>query len=347
MITTIKSGKGPFIPLSLEQPKKGKSWKNAFVGMVIMCMAVALLFPATMSKISIIIHKYISGDDECGNTGSKWNTMLSHVRMNRVEGHLKSLYNIAKRTSNSRSILNGYNASAMYIAGVLREHTDYDIELQPFQIDIFSDLKPPALEVNGKTYDVATVQHSGSGSIVSGNIVLISPGCSSSDYRSVKPNTILLLFKEGPCDYKNMLQLAADSGASAIMLYSNLPGSGPISASLRRPVSIPVIGISHYAALDILEQMVLNHDLVFANLSTLTSFTTTTTLNVIATTKSGNDSSVILAGSHLDSVPEGPGINDDGSGASGTLEVAVAFYKSGLSKKTNQKVKFAFWSGEE
>jgi hypothetical protein len=347
MITNINSSKGPLIPLSSKQPKRVNSWKKAVIGMVVVCMVTALFFPAKMSKISMIIHKCFSEEEVLENSDSKLDTVLNYVRMNRVEGHLKSLYNIAKSTSNSRSILNGYNASATYIVGILREHTDYDIELQPFEIDIFYDVMPPALEIHGKKYDVSTVTHSGSGSIINGKIVLVYSGCSVSDYASVQPNDILLLFKEGPCDYKSMLQLGADSGPSAIMLYSNLPGSGPVSASLKRAVSIPVIGLSHYAALEILEQMVLNNDAVFANLSSHTSFTTATTFNVIATTKTGNDSSIILAGSHLDSVPAGPGINDDGSGASGTLEVAVAFYKSGLAKTTRQKVRFAFWSGEE
>ena len=36
--------------------------------------------------------------------------------------------------------------------------------------------------------------------------------------------------------------------------------------------------------------------------------------NVIAQTKTGSTNDVVMAGAHLDSVPEGPGINDNGSG---------------------------------
>ena len=273
--------------------------------------------------------------------------MQKHIKMNRVVGHLKALSDIAKLRSNSRSILNGYNASAVYISKILKEHTDYDVELQPFEVELFSDVAPPVLQVNGKKYDVSTVQHSGSGSIINGQIILIKNGCETADFQSVKDDQVLMLFKEGPCDYKSMLQMAAESKASALMLYTNLPSSEPLSASLKRPVSKPVIGLTYYAAIEILEMMVLNHDMIYGNITTSTLFTKAPTVNIIATTKGGNESSIILAGSHLDSVPEGPGINDDGSGASGTLEVAVAFYKSGLASKSHQKVKFAFWSGEE
>ena len=339
--------KGPLLPVSSDKPKRVNLWKSTAMFMLaVFAVTTVLLYPMKMMQISTYMQNYFSEEELLSGLKGK-TRILPHVRISRAYSHLVAFYDIAKTKSNSRSILNGFNESAMYVANTLKENTDYDVELQPFKIDIFSDVKPPVLQVNGKEYDVATVQHSGSGTVVNGEIVLIKGGCDTSDYSLVEPHHILLLFKEGPCDYKYMLQLGADSNPSAIMLYTNLPGSGPTSASLRRAVHLPVIGISHYAALDILEMMVLNPEKVLGNITTLTKFTTATTLNVIATTKEGDDSSVIIAGSHLDSVPQGPGINDDGSGASGTLEVAVAFYKSGLSKKTHQKVKFAFWSGEE
>ena len=43
---------------------------------------------------------------------------------------------------------------------------------------------------------------------------------------------------------------------------------------------------------------------------------------VIAETKKGDAKHVVLAGAHLDSVPAGPGINDDGSGTSWQLDLA-------------------------
>ena len=47
------------------------------------------------------------------------------------------------------------------------------------------------------------------------------------------------------------------------------------------------------------------------------------THNVVAQTRTGNPGSVVVAGAHLDSVPEGPGINDNGSGSAALLEIAV------------------------
>jgi Zn-dependent M28 family amino/carboxypeptidase len=65
--------------------------------------------------------------------------------------------------------------------------------------------------------------------------------------------------------------------------------------------------------------------------------------NVFAETRNGNDDNVVMVGGHLDSVPEGPGINDNGSGSAAILDVAEAMQKF---KPTNT-VRFALWGAEE
>ncbi len=51
----------------------------------------------------------------------------------------------------------------------------------------------------------------------------------------------------------------------------------------------------------------------------------------------------MVVGGHLDSVPEGPGINDNGSGSATILEVAQNLAKTRL----QHPVRFAFWGAEE
>ena len=65
--------------------------------------------------------------------------------------------------------------------------------------------------------------------------------------------------------------------------------------------------------------------------------------NVLAETKTGNDGNVVMVGAHLDSVLEGPGINDNGSGAATVLDVAEAMRKL----NPNNTVRFALWGAEE
>jgi Zn-dependent M28 family amino/carboxypeptidase len=66
--------------------------------------------------------------------------------------------------------------------------------------------------------------------------------------------------------------------------------------------------------------------------------------NVIAQTKTGLTSDVVMAGAHLDSVPEGPGINDNGSGVAAVLETALQL---GSSPQIHNAVRFGFWGAEE
>ncbi|MET0188843.1 MAG: M28 family peptidase, partial [Pseudonocardia sediminis] len=43
--------------------------------------------------------------------------------------------------------------------------------------------------------------------------------------------------------------------------------------------------------------------------------------NVVAQTRTGDPAAVVMAGAHLDSVSDGPGLNDDGSGVAALLEI--------------------------
>ncbi len=66
---------------------------------------------------------------------------------------------------------------------------------------------------------------------------------------------------------------------------------------------------------------------------------------VIAETKSGDPNHVVIVGGHLDSVPAGPGINDDGSGTAALLTMAQELAKKG--NRPRQKVRFMWFGAEE
>jgi len=66
--------------------------------------------------------------------------------------------------------------------------------------------------------------------------------------------------------------------------------------------------------------------------------------NVIAQTRTGSATDVVMAGAHLDSVPAGPGINDNGSGVAAVLETAV---RLGSSPSVRNALRFGFWGAEE
>jgi aminopeptidase S len=66
--------------------------------------------------------------------------------------------------------------------------------------------------------------------------------------------------------------------------------------------------------------------------------------NVIAQTRTGDPGRVVMIGAHLDSVPEGPGIVDDGSAVASLLEIATQL---GADPSVQNMVRFAFFDNEE
>ncbi len=65
--------------------------------------------------------------------------------------------------------------------------------------------------------------------------------------------------------------------------------------------------------------------------------------NVVAETPGGDPAHVIMLGGHLDSVIDGPGINDNGSGTMTVLEIA----REAIKLHPDRKIRVGFWTGEE
>ena len=104
-------------------------------------------------------------------------------------------------------------------------------------------------------------------------------------------------------------------------------------------VDIPVLDVAYNDGLAIL-------DAANVSLSADTTIVTSTTENVIADLPGVNPDNVIMAGAHLDSVLEGPGVQDNGSGSAVILAIALAM---GNNKKYTPQntVRFAWWGAEE
>jgi aminopeptidase S len=68
-----------------------------------------------------------------------------------------------------------------------------------------------------------------------------------------------------------------------------------------------------------------------------------TSVNLVAE-RAGSDAGVVVVGAHLDSVPAGPGINDNGSGVATLLVIAERLAELPVPRRT---VRFAFWGAEE
>ncbi|KAF3318639.1 hypothetical protein TWF173_006656 [Orbilia oligospora] len=166
-------------------------------------------------------------------------------------------------------------------------------------------------------------------------------GCSESDFGEDIKGSIALI-ERGRCPFGTKSENAGKAGAVAAVIYNNEPGS--LSGTLGTPSEdhVATFGIARTAAEPILEKLKAGEE-VDGSAYLDSEVNVIKTKNVIAQTVLGDPENCVMLGGHSDSVGEGPGINDDGSGSMTLLEVAVQLTKFSV----NNCVRFAWWSGEE
>ena len=287
--------------------------------------------------------------------------LRSAVTAEGILEHARFFQEVAEANEGNRAAgTPGYEASAEYVAEELRQ-AGYSVEVQPFDVPYFEELLPAKLELvapDERPYqegeDFSTLQFSGSGAVVApirpvdlGEQGESSSGCERSDFERLVRGEVALL-RRGSCPFEEKARNAEAAGASAVVIF-NEGGRGRTGilrgGTLGEPgVGIPVVGASLAVGED-LAGLVEDGDKVAVRVAASTISGNRQTTNVIAETGSGDEDGTVVVGAHLDSVPEGPGINDNGSGSATVLEIARQM--SALDIQTRKKVRFAFWGAEE
>ena len=136
-----------------------------------------------------------------------------------------------------------------------------------------------------------------------------------------------------------------DVGADARMQAGDTAGrSNALFRSADPGYTIPAV-LSSFAVGQELYTLYKNNQNPTVNLGTSGVDVETLYPNVVAETKRGDRNHMVFAGAHLDSVPAGPGVNDDGSGTAFQLELAEQLAKSGTPPRN--KIRFLWFGGEE
>jgi Zn-dependent M28 family amino/carboxypeptidase len=276
--------------------------------------------------------------------------------------HENALQDIADANGGTRaSGTAGFEASKDYVVRKL-QGAGYDVTVQPFTFPFFQEAAPPSFSVTAptaKTYvagtDFATMEYSGSGDVTANlvptnDIVIPSPGgttsgCEASDFpASVSGNVALI--QRGTCPFEQKAQNATAAGAKAAIIFNegNTPDrEGLINGTLGSPQSIPVIETTFEVGQQLYNSS--KSQTTTVHIATHTVSETRTTENVIGDLPGGRSDRTVVVGAHLDSVPEGPGINDDGSGTSTDLEVALQLARLGV--RAQNHVRFMWFGAEE
>jgi Zn-dependent M28 family amino/carboxypeptidase len=278
------------------------------------------------------------------------------VTVDAVMSHLEKLQAIADANNGIRAAgTTGFDGSADYVAAQMRS-AGYDVTEQQFRFDFFEETADPVLEQtapDAATYvegtDFATMTFSGSGDVtapVEGvDLALATPetstsGCEAGDFAGLTAGSIALI-QRGTCTFADKASNAAAAGAVGVVVFNQGDGadrSGLLTGTLGGDVvDIPVVGTTFALGRDLADPGTTAH------LFTQTLSEPRTTTNVLAETPGGDPKNVVMLGAHLDSVTEGPGIDDNGTGSATILEVA----KQMAAVAPVNKVRFAWWSAEE
>lgn len=258
--------------------------------------------------------------------------------------HLTKLQEIADEHDGNRALgTPGYDASVDYVANTLRDK-GFDVQTPEFEVRLpFAD--EPALTVDGAkiaarplNFTIGTPPEGVSGPLVLARVE-DSPGCTPADYDGLPVKGAIVLVDRGTCQFFEKEKVAAERGAVALIVANN-EDNDEMGGTLGETtdVKIPVISVTKQSG----ER--LRADPGQTTIKLNAGVRVEQTRNVIAQTKTGATDNVVMVGAHLDSVPEGPGINDNGSGVAALLETAVQL---GGSPDVNYAVRFGFWGAEE
>lgn len=263
------------------------------------------------------------------------------VKPKKIMKHLRQLQVVADRYGDRAAGTEGYNASSRYVESQLRR-AGYQPRRQYFDFT-YTEVLDKSLNVEGTEIENKPMTGtSNTDGPLTGPLVQPDPvtGCAASDWSGIDATDSIALISRGGCTFAAKSANAKAAGAMAAVIYNNADGdlNGTLGGS--SPDYAPTTGITQADGQALVaglpSEATLNLDIFIEERRSW---------NVIAETRKGRKHNVVMAGSHLDSVQHGPGINDNGTGSATLLETAIQLKKQ--EKKLRNKVRFAWWGAEE
>ena len=286
-----------------------------------------------------------------------------------IREHLRALQEIADEpgANGTRATgTQGHEDSVTYVVSQL-DTSYWDVTTQPFRptcspssllpVLVATPAAVPAWVVN---QDFATMEFSGSGSVTGADWrsstsssrpprrAPRAPAAKTPTSRQARRawRARSRVLQRGTCDFGLKALNAELHGAAGALIFNegtlgDPDRNGPINGTVGGyGVTIPVVESTYPVGRYLVDNPTATVDLAaFGQSDELT------TSNVIAESKSGRSDRVVISGAHLDSVPAGPGINDDGSGTATQIELAQEMAELNLNLRN--KVRFIWFSGEE
>ncbi|KAG9081822.1 hypothetical protein FS749_007358 [Ceratobasidium sp. UAMH 11750] len=293
--------------------------------------------------------------------GPKELTSKAYQEAIKIEGllaHARKWQEFADRANGTRSFgTPGYKLSADYVYNLAKK-SGYRVTRQGVKFPQ-STIYSQGLTIDTKQFgtgEVIALSYSPPTPTqgITSNLVLIpdgpanttGAGCDATDYAGLDVVGKIAFIPRGACTFAVKSTLAKNAGAVAAIVYNNVANQGAISSRISYNVSesVPTVFIGLETAQPFIAR--LNGTMSQAISATVKVDSLVKDVisdNIIAQTVWGNQSNVIHVGGHLDSVPAGPGVNDDGSGSATVAELLVQLAKF---KPSRNAVRFSWWTNE-
>lgn len=292
-------------------------------------------------------------------------TLRDAVSIDGIRAHQQALQDIATRHGQNRmATTQGYKASVRYVEERLK-NAGYDVTRQDFLINLSEDRNPPQLikrspdeHVFIAGADFLSMSGQGEASIEAEifAVDLLIPseranhstsGCEESDFAGFKQGSIALI-QRGTCTFRQKVEHAINAGARGVIIFNegNPEREGAIESRLSTgPANYPVLGASFQVGDTLRNNIVQGLTGTTVMLSIDVVETAHSVQNIMTETKDGDEHNVVVVGAHLDSVLEGAGMNDNGSGSAAILEIALKWAE--IKSTHKNKVRFIWFGAEE
>ncbi len=268
------------------------------------------------------------------------------VTLRGVRAHMAAFQRVADENGGNRAAGSpGYAASVRYVERTLRG-AGYAVQRQPFTVTVTDTVAQTGRVVGGETLTPLIMDGSPNtdAPLEAPLSVPTTPlGCDAEDFTETRGTVVLV--ERGVCTFATKARYATRAGAVAVLIYNEAaaPADDLFSGTLDdggASALVPTAALTRDEGESLRGQLEGGAVRVTLELRAVTK--TVRTANVIAELP-GGVGNVVMMGGHLDSVPAGPGVNDNGSGSAVVLELALQLARTGDA----EGARFAFWGAEE
>jgi Zn-dependent M28 family amino/carboxypeptidase len=297
------------------------------------------------------------------------------VSVRNIVKHQRALQSIADMNGGTRHTETpGFTASVAYVRERM-ERAGLNTKVVQFDMPDWKENAPPVLQQltptnttytpggaaddNSPAVDFIAFAYSPTKAVASAPVVpttdIVAPspapnsntsGCEPGDFPAATAGAVSLI-QRGTCGIANKIANAQAAGAVGAIMFNEGDSPGRMNAGFRAgptDLNIPAVFSSYEVGKELYDAYTAGKN------PTVRLETSGETIphfypQVVAETKTGDPRHMVLAGAHLDSVPAGPGINDDGSGTAWQLALAEQLAKKKFALRN--KIRFLWFGGEE